>query len=144
MTGDNSMERRGFTLMEIMVVMLIIAVLAAVAIPMYQDYTKKTKAAEAWEELSNIASLQEQIFTDLRQYDTDGSRLPAYGATFQGKYFSVEVNGTNVWTAAASVCFDGRKPCSLTDGYDYMFTIDRSGYKTTKPNGANVYPGWKL
>lgn len=140
------MEWRGFTLMEIMVVMLIIAVLAAVAIPMYQDYTKKAKAAEAWEELSNIASLQEQIFTDLRAYDTANppARLIAYGMTAQGKYFSIEVNGTNVWTAAASVCFDGRKPCSLTDGYDYMFTIDKSGFKATKPAVGNVYPGWKL
>lgn len=140
------MERRGFTLMEIMVVMLIISLLAAVAIPMYQDYTKKAKAAEAWEELSHIASLQEQIFTDLRLYDTANppARLIAYGMTAQGKYFSIVVNDTNVWTAAASVCFDGRKPCSLTDGYDYMFTIDRSGYKTTKPNGANPMEGWKL
>ncbi len=134
----------GFTLIEVLIVILIIAVLAAIAIPMYADYSRKTKAAEAWEELTHIAALQEQIFTDLRHYDITGAILPSYGASLQGKYFGITITNTNTWTAAAAVCFDGRKPCVWDGDYDYVFTINKDGEKASKPAGGAPKPGWSL
>lgn len=134
----------GFTIVELMVVLAIVAVTAAVAIPMYQDYTRKTKAAEAWEELTHIAALQDQIFTDFRQYAVTAERLQAYGANMDGKYFSVVVNNTNVWTAVAAVCFDGRKPCAWDGDYDIRYTINRSGGKFSQWNGGDLKEGWSL
>jgi len=144
MREKKSITRRGFTLIEVLIVILIISVLAAVAIPMYADYTRKTKASEAWEELTHIAALEEQIFTDLRQYDTNGSILTSYGANLNGKYFGITINNTNTWTATAAVCFDGRKPCNVNNNYDYLFTIDRDGNKTTTTIGGSTRPGWSL
>jgi len=144
MSRCRSAAAGGFTLIEMLIVILIIAVLAAVAIPMYADYSRKTKAAEAWEELTHIAALQEQIYTDLRQYDTNGAILPSYGATMQGKYFGIVVNNTNTWTAAAAVCFDGRKPSAWDGDNDYIFTINKNGEKVSKSAGGNAKPGWSL
>ena len=40
------LERRGFTLIELMVVLAVVALLAAVALPMYQEYTVKARVSE--------------------------------------------------------------------------------------------------
>ncbi len=143
MTHDNH-AYTGFTLIEVLIVILIVAVLAAIAIPMYADYSRKTKASEAWEELTHIAALQEQIFTDLRQYDTNGNLITSYGGKTTGKYFSIALDNTNTWTAYAAVCFDGRSSCHVNNNYDYLFTINRSGYKTSQPAGGEAKPGWSL
>jgi len=142
-TAENRL--RGFTLIEVLIVVLIIGVLAAIAMPLYLDYTKKTKATEAWEELTHIAALQEQIFTDIRQYDTNGTILPSYGARFVGKYFVISVSDTNIWTATAYLCFrgTGNNDCPQ-GGYDYLFTINWKGEKTTTPSGGTARDGWSL
>lgn len=140
----NRKQAQGFTLTEIVIVLAIISILAAVSIPLYQNYTRKTKAAEAWEELTHIAALQDQIFTDLRVYDTDGTKLPAYGASFQGKYFTVQsISGTDGWTAQVRLCFDGKVPCPSPS--PYMFSINQSGQKKTSVNGGTIWTnGWSL
>ncbi len=133
-------------MIEMMVTLVIVTLLASVAIPLYQNYTKKAKAAEAWTELEHIATLEDQLFTDTRQYDTNGTKLPAYGAKFTGKYFVIQITaGTGgPWIASAYLCFGGAD-ANCTANFDYRFTIDQSGTKTSLPQGASEpEPGWKL
>lgn len=144
-------QPRGFTIVELMVVLAIIAVVAAVSIPMYQDYTQKTKAAEAWEELTHIAALEEQIFTDFRSYAVTPDRLQAYGAKVAyvigtanaAKYFYIVIANTNIWTATAYVCFDGTPSCG-NSLHDYAFTLNHGGEKTTTPFNGTATAGWHL
>jgi len=47
-------NRRGFTMLELMVVVIIVAVLAAVAVPLYTGYIKKARVSEAEARLGQI------------------------------------------------------------------------------------------
>jgi type IV pilus assembly protein PilA len=63
-------NKRGFTLIELMIVVAIIGILAAVAIPAFINYMKRAKTSEATLNLKNIAE------GAVSYYDTRGSMLP--------------------------------------------------------------------
>ena len=48
-------DRKGFTLIELMIVVAILGILAAIAIPAYLDYTKKAKMSEVLNAIDAIA-----------------------------------------------------------------------------------------
>ena len=49
------LNRKGFTLIELMIVVAIIGILAVVAIPGYMTYIKNSKTSEAKTDLSALA-----------------------------------------------------------------------------------------
>jgi len=57
--GSNMLQKvknkKGFTLIELMIVVAIVGILAAIAIPAYLDYTKKAKMAETLNAFDAIA-----------------------------------------------------------------------------------------
>lgn len=62
-------NRKGFTLIELMIVVAIIGILAAIAIPAYLDYTKKAK-------LSEIVHQFDAIATAACEYHSDYGKFP--------------------------------------------------------------------
>ncbi|WP_350561264.1 type IV pilin protein [Psychrobacter sp. CAL346-MNA-CIBAN-0220] len=52
----NINNKRGFTLMELMIAVTIIGILATIAYPSYQQYVIKTKRVDMMAEMHNIAS----------------------------------------------------------------------------------------
>ena len=54
------MNKKGFTLIEIMVVVFIIAIIAAIALPFYRKAVERSKAAEALQILASVASSMER------------------------------------------------------------------------------------
>ena len=61
-------QKRGFTLVELMVVVAIIAILAAIAIPAYGRYAFRARRPDGQELLLRIANAQERFYATNNHY----------------------------------------------------------------------------
>lgn len=98
---DKGWQKKGFTLIEVMIVIAIIGILASVAIPAYVDYQKSAKTSEAKVMLDAIRTNEEAFFSEKTRYTTTLANLgsPTAAAVYYG--YSVTVSA-NSFTALAS------------------------------------------
>ncbi|MFQ5825692.1 MAG: type IV pilin protein [bacterium] len=89
-------ERRGFTLVELMITVVIVGILAAVAIPIYQAQVKRAKASEADAALGTIRTALRVYYAENGAYPVKSSatRVDSIGVDINasdltGKYFSI-------------------------------------------------------
>ncbi|MEM7828127.1 MAG: prepilin-type N-terminal cleavage/methylation domain-containing protein [Candidatus Aenigmatarchaeota archaeon] len=100
-------DKKGFTLIELMVVIIIIAVLAAIAIPLYTSYTKHAKAGEASNLLGSCVTAAQVYYQRWGQYPSATGTLwdPSAGSGNQdllpgvdlraAKYFKYEITAVD-------------------------------------------------
>lgn len=74
-------NKKGFSLVELMVVVAIIGVLAVIGIPQYQKFMSKARQAEAKTNLNSIFQGEASFFTEYNGYSTN---LGAIGADAAG------------------------------------------------------------
>jgi type IV pilus assembly protein PilE len=130
------MNRRGFTLVELMIVVAVLGILAAIAVPMYRGYISTSKMAEAKANLETIRLLQEQYYADHRVYvaggDTAGliAALPGFEpGNPTGLFYTYSVTlpgGAQTFLATATPAAKGAPNPSHADG---LFTIDHQNNK---------------
>jgi type IV pilus assembly protein PilE len=60
--GERVKDRKGFTLLELMIVGVVLGVLAGIAIPVYFSYLKRAKQVEAPVALTEIKRLESMYF----------------------------------------------------------------------------------
>jgi len=68
-------ERRGFTLIELVVVLAILAVIISLAIPRYLAARKRAYKSEADNILQETKSLEWSYYQQYNQFDTTGANL---------------------------------------------------------------------
>ncbi|MDF1503702.1 prepilin-type N-terminal cleavage/methylation domain-containing protein [Roseisolibacter sp. H3M3-2] len=61
-------NRKGFSLIELLIVVVIIGILAAIAIPKFANTKEKAYIAQMKSDLKNLASAQESYFADNNAY----------------------------------------------------------------------------
>lgn len=160
------MNKKGFTLVELLVTVAIIGILAAIAIPMYIGYQKGAARQEATTNLNGLSLCLEEYFAENNRY------LPSTDAPPQTYTWSVDNNGVDnspaPTLASWLTCFNPRKASggavnkyayTLTVGTtttytasaipqrgpvagDATFTLDNTGLKNGTLNGAvdNPWP----
>ncbi len=67
------MQKKGFTLIELMITIAIIGILAAISIPAYIGQQKNATRTEAYSNLQNLRLLEEQFFAENGSYTTIGN-----------------------------------------------------------------------
>ena len=115
------MNKRGFTLVELLITIAIIGILATIAIPAYVGQQKKAARTEAYTNLQNLRLLEEQYYAENScYYKTGGPPTVCTNATVG--------NSTDPTTSVAAIqgFLTGFKPGSGLL-YSYQIVTDSTG-----------------
>lgn len=87
-------NKKGFTLIELMIVVAIIGILAAVAIPAYSNYTKRAKVSEITNAMGAVGSAMIEYYSDKGEWpepiNTIAGIRDTLGVTVPYGYLNVE------------------------------------------------------
>ena len=120
------MERKGFTLIELMIVIAIIIILAAIAIPNYLRMTSRAK-------VSAIESDMKSIGTALEAYNTDWSKYPDVSSSSSWDDLKKELTGKGTLNNSSSTTLTGE-----TGGIEYIKPEALTAFeKKVDPNSIN-------
>ena len=132
-------NRKGFTLIELMIVVVIIGILAALAIPRFMQATTKSKQSEAKQILKQIYTMQRTFRQEspTNAYGDNGVTIAAgAGGTFPA--IGVEVQNTARYgysIVAAGNTFTATATADLDDDATVdTWTIDQAGLLTNTIN----------
>jgi type IV pilus assembly protein PilA len=96
-------NKKGFTLIELMIVVAIIGILAAIAIPNFMNYQCKAKQSEAKSNLGNIKTMMEAYRAEYDRYPGTLSLIGFSINTADARYnYTISANDTTTFTAQAT------------------------------------------
>jgi type IV pilus assembly protein PilE len=134
------MNKKGFSLIEIMIVVVIVGILAAIAIPAYTGYVTRTRRADAITALETVALYEEKNFAQSNQYDTLANLIANQGLTNPNADVNRDynivvtlttVNGVSTFVATATpINAQANDIVNIGHGYHLLvFAINSAGEK---------------
>ena len=114
-------NKRGFTLIELMIVVAIVGILAAIAIPAYLDYTVKAKMSEVTNAFDALAQAACEYHTSMGTFPNDVTTIANIRNTFAS--VSTQYISALNWTRNANSTDEGVFQATLAnlssavDGY---------------------------
>ena len=134
-------NRKGFTLIELMIVVVIIGILAALAIPRFMQATTKSKQSEAKQILKQVYTMQRAY---RQEYGTYGDNGLAFGGGVAGTFgdIGVDIQSSAIYTYTMVAAIDAFT-CTATANLDDDPTIDtwtitEAGVLDNVPNDVNA------
>ena len=144
----NKMNKKGFTLIEMLVVIAIIAVLVSIIIPTVSSATGKAQAAT---DAANLRSMLAEATTDYLNGQTEEAGLVKYtapeaDATGADKYGSFALNTSapkcktnEAWTASITFDTDGNITAAFVTGTgDGAATYELKHFAYVAENGGTL------
>jgi len=93
MLKEMEMNKKGFTLVELLITVAIIGILAAIGIPAYIGQQKNAARTEAYSNLQNLRLLEEQFYAENGVYTTDmGTAAGPSAATRDANLTAIQTN----------------------------------------------------
>jgi type IV pilus assembly protein PilA len=126
-------NRKGFTLIELMIVVAIIGILAAIAIPNFLRFQAKSKQAEARELLSSLYTTQISYFAENNTYavlTTAGFTPASTPKVYTDIMNSFTFTGGTSFTGTAGGNVDG-------DATRDLWTVTQAGREATQVPSDN-------
>jgi prepilin-type N-terminal cleavage/methylation domain-containing protein len=99
-TRNSNLEKKGFTLIELVVVIVIIGILASVALPMFNNVVERSRTAEALANLKTVFESQKRRAVEFGSFATAFPSLDI-NLTNPGKYYTF-VLGTPTYNGGGS------------------------------------------
>ena len=130
-------NRKGFTLIELMIVVVIIGILAALAIPRFMQATTKSKQSEAKQILKQIYTMQRAY---RQEYNTYGDNGLAFGGGVGGTFgdIGVDIQTSALYTYTMTAAIDAFSCVATADLDDDptvdTWTITEAGVLANAPN----------